>query len=155
MNHLDCKQCGHELDILKRPLKRLRWTRYWWRGLASLVTHPLRVCTKCGSIYTHAGVLVAAGAAETDAEIRIRGFKSDMANIRDGFATLVLAGEVGAVWTLLNAGAYDLTVTIVMGTIGGLALVPFTFFARKTLKAKKELKALKVRHALDCRWQGH
>ena len=140
----NCQQCGHPLEILKRPLKRLRWTRYWWRGVASLVSQPLRLCPQCGSIYTHAGVLVATGAAETNAEMRLRGFKDDMIHLRDGFATLVLASEVGAVWTLMNAGSYDLGVTVVMGAIGGLALIPFTFFARKASTAKRELKSLKT-----------
>ena len=139
----DCQQCGHPLEILRRPLRRLRWTRYWWRGLASLMSQPLRVCTQCGSIYTHQGVLVAARAAETDTELRLRGFKDDMAHMRDGFATLVLAGEAGAVWTLLNAGSYDPRITVLMGAIGGLSLVPFTIFARKALKAKRELKGMK------------
>ena len=67
-----------------------------------------------------------------------------MVHLRDGFATLVLASEVGAVWTLMNAGSYDLRVTVVMGAIGGLALIPFTFFARKASTAKRELKALKT-----------
>ncbi len=140
----NCQQCGHPLEILKRPLKRLRWTRYWWRGLASFLSQPLRVCAQCGSIYTHAGVLVATGAAETNVEMRLRGFKEDMVHLRDGFATLVLASEVGAVWTLMSAGSYDLAVTVVMGMIGGLALIPFTFFARKASKAKRELKSLKT-----------
>jgi hypothetical protein len=140
----DCQQCGHPLEILKRPLRRLRWTRYWWRGLASFVAQPLRVCTKCGSIYTAAGALVAAGAAETDAELRLRGFKEDMAHLRDGFATIVLVGEVGAVWTLMSAVSYDPRLTVLMGAIGGLSLVPFTFFARKASKAKRELKGMKT-----------
>ncbi len=140
----NCQQCGQPLEILKRPLKRLRWTRYWWRGVASLVSQPLRLCPQCGSIYTQAGALVATGAAETNVEIRLRGFKEDMIHLRDGFATLVLASEVGAVWTLMNAGSYDLGITLVMGTIGGLALIPFTFFARKASKARRELKSLKT-----------
>ncbi len=140
----NCQRCGHPLEILKRPLKRLRWTRYWWRGVGSLLSQPLRLCAQCGSIYTYAGVLVATGAAETNVEIRLRGFKEDMVHLRDGFATLVLASEVGAVWTLMNAGSYDLGVTLVMGTIGGLALIPFAFFARKASKAKRELKSLKT-----------
>lgn len=140
----DCQQCGHPLEILRRPLRRLRWTRYWWRGLASLVSQPLQVCTKCGSVYTHQGALVAARAAETDAELRLRGFKEDMAHLRDGFASVVLVGEVGAVWTLLNAGSYDPRVTVLMCAIGGLSLVPFTFFARRASKAKRELKGMKT-----------
>ncbi len=141
---INCQQCGRPLEILKRPLKRLRWTRYWWRGLASLASQPLRLCPQCGSIYTQAGVLVATGAAETNVEMRLRGFKDDMIHLRDGFATLVLASEVGAVWTLMSAGSYDLMVTVAMGTIGGLALIPFTFFARKASQARRELKSLKT-----------
>ena len=113
----DCTQCVHPLDDLRRPLRRLRWTRHWWRGLASFVSHPLRVCTHCGSIYTYEGELVAAGAAETDAEMRIRGFKYDMAALRDGFATLVLAGEISAIWTLMSSTPYDISVTIIAGTL--------------------------------------
>jgi hypothetical protein len=102
------------------------------------------VCTHCGSIYTYDGDLVAAGAAETDAEMRIRGFRHDMAALRDGFATLVLAGEISAIWTLMSSTPYDISVTIIAGTIGGLALVPCTYFARKVAGAKKELRKLKT-----------
>ena len=140
----DCKQCGHPLDVLRRPLRRLRWTRHWWRGLASFVSHPLRVCTHCGTIYTFDGELVAAGAAETDVEMRMRGFRHDMAALRDGFATLVLAGEVSAIWTLMSSTPYDISVTIIAGTVGGLALIPFSYFARKVAGAKKELRRLKT-----------
>lgn len=139
----ECQQCGYPLEVLSRPLRRLRWTRHWWRGLASLVTHPLRVCTKCGTIYTYDGRLVAAGAAETDAELRLHGFRSDMIALRDGFATVVLAGEVSVIWTLMSSTAYDIGVTIIAGTLGGLAIIPFTYFARKVTKAKRELKTLR------------
>jgi uncharacterized YccA/Bax inhibitor family protein len=88
--------------------------------------------------------LVAARAAETDAELRLRGFKEDMAHLRDGFASVVLVGEVAAVWTLLNAGSYDPRVTVLMGAIGGLSLVPVAYFARKASKAKRELKGMKT-----------
>ncbi len=140
----DCKQCGHPLDVLRRPLRRLRWTRHWWRGLASFVGHPLRVCTNCGTVYTYDGRLVATGAAETDAEMRMRGFRYDMAALRDGFATLVLAGEVSAIWTLMSSTPYDISVTIIAGAVGGLALIPCSYFARKAARAKKELRRLKT-----------
>jgi hypothetical protein len=76
--------------------------------------------------------------------MRIRGFKDDMVHLRDGFATVVLAGEVGAIWTLMSAGSYDPRLTVLMGAIGGLALVPFVFFARKASRAKRALKRLKA-----------
>ena len=138
-----CKQCGHPLEILNRPLRRLRWTKHWWRGLASFATHPLRVCSNCGSIYTYAGQLVASGAAETDAELRVRGFRHDMRALRDGFATVVLAGEVSAIWTLMSSTSYDISVTIIAGTIGGLTLIPFSYFARKVTLARRDLKELR------------
>ena len=138
-----CEQCGHPLEILKRPLRRLRWTKHWWHGLASFVTQPLRVCTKCGSIYTYAGRLVASGAAETDAELRVGGFRHDMRVLRDGFATVVLAGEISAIWTLMSSTSYDISVTIIAGTIGGLALIPFSYFARKVMLANRDLKELR------------
>ena len=140
----ECRQCGHPLEVLGSPLRRLRWTRHWWRGLASFATQPLRVCTNCGTIYTYTGQLVAAGAAETDAEMRARGFKRDMMGLRDGFATVVIAGEVSVIWTLLSATPYDIGVTIIAGTVGGLALIPFAYFARKTAGAKRVLKKLKT-----------
>ncbi|MCZ6917352.1 MAG: hypothetical protein O7I93_11285 [Gemmatimonadetes bacterium] len=139
-----CQLCEHPLAILGRPLKRLRWTRYWWRGLQSLLSSPLRVCTKCGAIYTFNGQLVAAGAAETDAELRLRGFKDDMAHLRDGFATVVLTGEVGVIWTMMSSVGYDPTIPIIMGTVGALAIAPCAYFARKASLAKKDLKLLKA-----------
>ena len=139
-----CQLCEHPLVVLGRPLKRLRWTRYWWRGLMSLVSSPLRVCTKCGAIYTFNGQLVAAGAAETDVELRLRGFKDDMAHLRDGFATVVLTGEVGVIWTMMSSVGYDPRIPIIMGTVGVLAIAPCAYFARKAAVARRELKLLKA-----------
>ena len=81
--------------------------------------------------------------SETDAELRVGGFRHDMRALRDGFATVVLAGEVSAIWTLMSSTSYDISVTIIAGTIGGLALVPFSYFARKVMLAKRDLKQLR------------
>ena len=140
---LQCSNCGKELTILRRPLHRLRWSKYWWRGLASFFGNPLKVCTKCGAIYTYRGDLVAAGAAETDAELRIHGFKKDMIILRDSFATIVLGGEIGAIWTLFYPGGYELSVTVALIAVGAGALIPTSYFAKQVRMAKRDIKALK------------
>jgi hypothetical protein len=140
----ECQTCGEPLEILRHPLRRLRWTRYWWEGLLSLVSQPLRFCAACGSIYRNDGHLLATGAAETAVEVKAGGFRDDMINIRDGFGTIVIASEIAVIWTLAGPGAYSPAVSVLAGVVGGAALVPFSYFALRARKAKKELKRLKV-----------
>lgn len=139
-----CQQCGEPLEVLRHPLRRLRWTRYWWHGLASLVSQPLKVCATCGNIYTFSGRFVAAGVAETAAEMKAQGFRDDMANLRDGFATVVIASQIALVWTLAGPGSFEPTVSVLSAVVGGAALLPFVYFAKKTRQAKKELKRLRM-----------
>jgi hypothetical protein len=67
-----------------------------------------------------------------------------MAHLRDGFATVVLTGEVGVIWTMMSSVGYDPRIPIIMGTVGALAIVPCAYFARKASVARKELKLLKA-----------
>jgi hypothetical protein len=110
----------------------------------SLVSQPLLFCAACGSIYRTDGSLLATGAAETAVEVKAGGYRDDMVNIRDGFGTIVIASEIVVIWTLAGPGAYSPAVSVLAGVLGGAALVPFTYFALKVVKAKKELKRLKM-----------
>jgi len=138
-----CERCGRELEVLDRPLRRLRWTRHWWRGASSLFSQPLRICSGCGSLYDFKGTLVAAGAAETEIEMRARRFRGDMVALRDGFGAVVLASGMTVAWTLVGPLGYDLAITILSGSVGALSLLPFGYFARKARAAKQEIKRLK------------
>ena len=44
----------------------------------------------------------------------------------------------------MNAANYDIRVIVIMGAVGGIALLPFTYFARKAVQARRELKGLKT-----------
>ena len=82
------------MEVLRRPVRRLRWTRYWWEGFKSLLGRPLQHCSYCGAIYSADGDLVAAGAIETEAERRLNVYRRDMAAIRDSFAGVVVGAEL-------------------------------------------------------------
>jgi hypothetical protein len=138
-----CERCGRELEVLHRPLRRLRWSKHWWRGASSLFSQPLRICPGCGSLYDYNGQLVAAGAAETEVEMRARRFRGDMVALRDGFGAVVLASGMTVAWTLLGPLSYDLAITILSASVGAVSLMPFGYFARKARAARREIKRLK------------
>ncbi len=138
-----CKRCGAGLEHLRHPVRRLRWTRYWWKGVLSYFTGQLRICARCGAIYTAEGELLAAGAAETAAEVRLNSYRKDMAGIRDGFAAVVIAAELAAVWLVAGAETFDLARALLAGGVGVGALGPFVYFARKARIAKRDLKQLR------------
>lgn len=139
-----CERCGHTLDIVRRPLSRLRWTRAWWQGVRSIFTRPLLACPACGTVFTWEGDLVHVGAAETSTERRLRAYRKEMANLRDSFGTVAVAGWAATLWMLFGPGSYDPTAPIIAASIGSVVLIPYTYFARKVRSAKKELKSLKV-----------
>jgi hypothetical protein len=140
-NH--CARCGHELRILRKPLRELRWTRYWLQGARSLFTGPLKMCSQCGAIYTAAGEFVAAGAIETDTERRLDVYRKDMAYVRDAFGGVVVAAELVAIWLAFGTSSPELAKVIISASLGGVMLAPFSFFARKARLAKKDLKQLR------------
>jgi hypothetical protein len=145
-----CSRCGHPLEILSKPVRRLRWSRYWWDGMKSLLTGPMKQCGQCGAIYSNEGQLVAAGAIETEAEQRLNLYRKDMAFLRDSFAGISVAAGV-AVWWLLSGGeSLELARAIVAGSVGGAALVPFFYFGRKARLARRDLKQLR-----QARRSGH
>ena len=138
-----CASCGTELEILREPLKRLRWSRHWLKGASSLFSQPLRLCTTCGSLYDENGSLVAAGAAETEVELRTTRFRNDMIGLRDGFGAVVVGAGMTVAWTLAGPITYDPAVTILAGSVGVLALAPFGYFLAKVRKIKRELKTMR------------
>ncbi|MDH3290014.1 MAG: hypothetical protein OEO20_12815 [Gemmatimonadota bacterium] len=138
-----CERCGHSLDLLRKPLRRLRWSRYWWEGAKSLLTGPLWVCSQCGAMYSTEGDLVAAGAIETDAERRLDVYRKDMAYLRDSFGGLIIAAELVALWLGLGPSGADILQVVIAGSVGAVSFVPFTYFGQKARTAKRDLKRLR------------
>jgi len=138
-----CERCGHALEILRRPVRELRWSRHWMQGVRSLFTGPLKVCHQCGAVYSPEGELVAAGAVETGTEHRLDVYRKDMANLRNAFGGVVIAAGALATWLAAGPQAYHLGQVIAVGSVGVAALVPFVFFDRKARLAKRDLKRLR------------
>lgn len=138
-----CVRCDSQLEVLRKPIQRLRWTKYWWKGFASFFTGQLRICPRCGAMYSGDGELLAAGAVETDAERRLNTYRKDMAYVRDGFGAVVVAAELAMIWLIGGAETFELTKVVLSGGVGVVALGPFVYFARKTHLARRDLKRLK------------
>lgn len=139
-----CSRCGQHLQRLMRPLSRLRWSRYWWKGFKSLFTGPLWICNYCGAMYANDGSLLAAGAVATDAERRLDTYRRDMATLRDAFAGIIIAAELVAVWLIGGAESVAVSQLVATVTVGAAAVVPFAYFARKAHVAKRDLKQLRA-----------
>jgi hypothetical protein len=138
-----CQRCGHALEVLKQPTKRLRGTGYRWRGFVSLFTRALRNCPQCGAVYTGDGELLAAAVVETTHELSVRSYRDDMAQLRDAFAAVTIAAELGVAWMLFGPQSFGLAALLLAGAIGLLAVPPFIFFAKKVREARRDLKALR------------
>ncbi|MFQ6045879.1 MAG: hypothetical protein ACE5PT_05895 [Gemmatimonadales bacterium] len=137
-----CSRCGHELEVLSNPIKRLRWTKHWWRGFKSLFTGQLHVCTNCGAMYASDGALVAAGAIATDEELRLDTYRRDMAHLRDAFGGVIIAAEILIIW-LVASGAPEVEKLVGTLLVGGGSVVPFGYFHHKASTAKRDLKRLR------------
>lgn len=138
-----CERCGHDLETVRRPLRRLRWTRYWWEGLKSLFTGPLAICGRCGAMYASDGTLLAAGAVETETEYRLSVYRRDMAYIRDAFGAVTVASAIVVAWLIVGPESVALTKVVLGVAVGAAALAPFTYFARRAHLAGKQLKAMR------------
>lgn len=138
-----CARCGAGLEILRHPVRRLSWTRYWWKGFTSFFTGQFRICSRCGAMYTGDGELLAAGAVETDAERSLNTYRKDMAYMRDGFAAVVIAAELAVVWLAAGAETFELAKVLLAGGVGIGSLGPFAYFARKAKLARRDLRRLK------------
>jgi hypothetical protein len=138
-----CQVCGNALEILRHPLRRLRWSRHWGKGAASLFGRPLRICDNCGAMYTAEGELLATGAVQTEVEQRLDLYRKDMAHLRDSFGGVIVASELAAIWLFAGAEAGSLAGALLAGSIGIAAIVPFGFFGAKARRARRELKKLK------------
>lgn len=129
---------------MRRPVRRLRWTRLWWRGFKSLFGRPLRSCPQCGAVYGWDGSLLAAGAIETEAERRLNVYRRDMAALRDSFAGVVVAAEVLIVYLIAATGTVDVDKVLLAGGIGTGALANFFYFGRKVRLARRDLKRMRT-----------
>ncbi len=138
-----CTMCGQELEILSRPLRRLRWSRYWFKGFASLFGRPLRICSQCGAMFSAEGELLAMGAVQTEEELKLDLYRRDMAYLRDSFGGVIVASEIAAIWLIAGAEAGSIGLALLTGSIGVGAFVPFGFFGRKARMARKQLRRMK------------
>ncbi len=103
----------------------------------------MRLCPQCGAIYTWEGGLLAAGAAETAEELRLRAYRGDMVRLRDAFGAVVIAAELAVIWMSAGTATFPLLAPILAIGAGGLALFPFAYFGRRAKDAKLELKRLR------------
>lgn len=138
-----CQRCGHDTEVMDRPGRRLRFTRYWGYAFLAARDHPLRLCPSCGSIYRHDGELIAAGVTPTIHEERLIRHRNDMRWMRAGFGSVIAASGLSVAWTLIGPVSYDMIVTLGAGALGVAAFLPYEYFSRKARIAKKELRALK------------
>ncbi len=112
--------------------------------MKSLFGRPLKLCPDCGGIYTWEGELLAAGAAETAEEVRLRAYRSDMARLRDSFGAVVVAAELAVIWMSAGTTAFPAIAPLLAVGTGAAALAPFTYFHRKARAARQELKRLRT-----------
>ncbi|KPJ86418.1 MAG: hypothetical protein AMS18_15615 [Gemmatimonas sp. SG8_17] len=121
----------------------MRWSRYWFKGVASFFGRPLRICPKCGAMYSGDGELLAAAAVQTEEEVRLDLYRRDMAYLRDSFGGVIVASEIAAIWLFAGAESVNVAAGILAASFGAAAFVPFGFFGSKVRSARKELKRLK------------
>jgi hypothetical protein len=143
MQIVNCELCGHELEMLLHPVRRLRWTRHWLKGIASLFTRALRICPQCGAMYSGDGELMAMGAVQTETEKTLDTFRRDMAHLRDSFGGVIVAGELAAVWLLAGLETANVAAAVLAASIGAGAVIPFALFGSKAREARKRLKRMK------------
>ena len=141
----NCILCAHPLKVLRKPVRRLSWTRHWVKGFASLFTRPLRICSNCGAMYSGEGELLAEGAVQTEPELRLDGYRRDMAYMRDSFGGVIIASGLACAWLLAGPEAGNVTGAIIAGSIGAVSVVPFGYFGSRVRKARKELRAMKTK----------
>ncbi len=140
---MTCERCGTTLETLHHPVRRLRWTRYWWRGWVSLFTGPMYTCPQCGAMHSSQGQLIAAGAVQTAAEQQLDQYRRDMAYVRDSFAGVIIAAELVAVWLLAGPVSATVTQIVASAAVGVAAIVPYAYFSRKAHRARRDLKKLR------------
>jgi hypothetical protein len=145
-----CQICGHQLHLLKHPLRRLRGSGHWLKGVMSIFTRPLKACADCGTVYTWEEELVAEGAVPTTDELRLANLRSDMKNMRDSFLTVAAAAGFITAWMIGGTGVYETTAPLISALIGAGALVPATYFQTKARGFKREIRELR-KHRI----QGH
>ena len=138
-----CTICDHELHLLRHPLRRLRGSGHWLKGLASIFTRPLKACAECGSVFTWEEELLAQGAVPTSSELKLANLRSDMSNLRDSFVTIFVASGFITAWMVLGPGSYEATAPVISGAIGAASLVPSGYFHRKSRFFKEQIKHLR------------
>jgi hypothetical protein len=87
---------------------------------------------------------LAAGVAETEEELRLSAYRSDMARLRDAFGGVVVAAELAVIWMSAGTATFPVIAPILAIGAGGVALLPFAYFGRRAREAKRELKRLRA-----------
>jgi hypothetical protein len=95
-------------------------------------------------MYSGEGELLAVGAVQTQAELRIDGYRRDMAYMRDSFGGVIIASGLASTWLLVGPEASNLVGAIIAGSVGAVAIVPFGYFGSRVRKARKQLKSMKA-----------
>ena len=93
-------------------------------------------------MYSQDGSLVAAGAVDTEAERKLDQYRKDMAYLRDSFGGVIVAAELVVIWLVAGPGAFAVSEVVLAGGVGAAAFFPYAFFARRSHRAKKDLKKL-------------
>jgi len=140
----NCKLCAHPLEVLRKPVRRLSWSRHWLKGFASLFTRPLRVCSNCGAMYSGDGELLAAGAVQTVPEQTLDNYRRDMAYLRDSFGGVIVASGLAGTWLMVGAESANVFGAIIAGSIGVASMIPFGYLGSKVRRARKELRSMKA-----------
>ncbi len=138
-----CRKCGHQLEVVRHPMRRLSWSRYWWTGFKSLFARPLLACRNCGAMFTWEGDLLALGAVETMGEVKLKALREDMINLRDAFATVTLAAIGATVWMIIGPRTFEVIAPVLSGAVAVLSAVPFVYFTRRARQVKRALRGLK------------
>lgn len=139
-----CSRCHHDTEVLRRPFRRLSWTKYWGYAFANTRERPMRVCPSCGSIFRYDGELIAAGATSTVHEDSLVQYQHDMRGMRDAFRAVFVASGLGVAASLIWPLGIDMIATVSVGAVGIASLIPARYFGKKVRTVRKELREMKV-----------
>ncbi len=95
-------------------------------------------------MYSGEGELLAAGAVQTEEEVRLDLYRRDMAYLRDSFGGVIVASEIAAIWLFFGAESVNVAAGILAASLGVATFVPFGFFGGKARTARKQLKEMKA-----------
>jgi hypothetical protein len=71
-----------------------------------------------------------------------------MAYLRDAFAAVTIAAELGAAWMWFGPQHASLTASLLTVLIGGGSVLPFVFFGQRVHRANADLQELRAAQTL-------